>query len=296
MSDSDPQKFLDFQHTEKSASPRTLANYRHALKSYRKWRGKKFSGWRRELEDAFLDYLYALMMRNLKPSTIRLHFSALRSFYRFLVLRHGLARSPVANVPLPKMGKNLPVVLSLSQMDELLALPLRVKPAKQAPDWMPLRDAAILEMFYSCGLRVAELVSLEVADLDFIGETARVYGKGAKQRIIPVGGPALAAVQRYHREAAVSSGPLFLSKLRRRITQQAVDLLLRKYIRLSGIPFQVSPHKLRHTFATHMLNAGADLRSIQEMLGHSSLSTTQIYTRVTRERLKSAYDQAHPRA
>ena len=151
-------------------------------------------------------------------------------------------------------------------------------------------------MFYSCGLRISELIGLDVGDLDLIGGSVRVRGKGAKERVVPVGGPALEAVQRYRREAAVVSGPLFLSKLRRRITQQAVDLLLRKHLRQSGIPFGVSPHKLRHSFATHLLDAGADLRSVQALLGHASLSTTQIYTHVTRERLRQAYDDAHPRA
>lgn len=150
--------------------------------------------------------------------------------------------------------------------------------------------------FYSCGLRISELLALDVRNVDFIGETVKVIGKGSKERVVPVGSPALNAIQRYRQEAAVTSGPLFLSKRRTRITQQAVDQLLRKYLKLSGIPFPISPHKLRHSFATHMLDAGADLRSVQALLGHASLSTTQIYTHVTKERLKRAYDAAHPRA
>ena len=151
-------------------------------------------------------------------------------------------------------------------------------------------------MFYSCGLRIAELLALDVKDIDFIGETVRVFGKGGKERIVPVGSPAINAIQRYRQAAAVTSGPLFLSKRLSRITQQAVDQLLKKHLKHSSIPFGISPHKLRHSFATHLLDAGADLRSVQSLLGHSSLSTTQIYTHVTKERLKTAYDSAHPRA
>ena len=292
----DETAFLEFQSTEKSASPRTLVNYRKALEAYRTWRGERFSSWRDAVADDFRDYLFSLMKQGLKRATIRLRFAALRSFYKFLVLRRGLAHSPVAAVMLPKPERNLPVVLTLNQIDELLALPLRLPVDKKTPLWLPLRDAAILELFYSCGLRIAELLAIDVKDMDFIGETIRVVGKGAKHRIVPVGGPALAAIQRYRQAAAVTSGPLFLSKLHRRITQQAVDQLLKKYLKLSSIPFGISPHKLRHSFATHLLDAGADLRSVQSLLGHASLSTTQIYTHVTKERLKTAYDKAHPRA
>lgn len=294
--DEDERAFLEFMATERSASGRTLVNYRQALEAYRDWRGGNFAGWRRETADDFRDYLFALMKQGFKRSTIRLRFAALRSFYKHLVLRRGLGRSPVAEVQLPKAERTLPVVLTVAQVDELLGMPLRMPPDKKSPPWLPLRDAAILELFYSCGLRISELLALNVGDVDFIGETVRVRGKGAKERIVPVGGPAVNAIQRYRREAAVASGAMFLSKRRKRITQQAVDLLLRKYIKHSGIPIGISPHKLRHCFATHLLDAGADLRSVQAMLGHASLSTTQIYTHVTRERLKQAYDDAHPRA
>jgi site-specific recombinase XerD len=296
MTDCDEIAFFDFQATEKSASPRTLANYRDALAAYKKWRAERFGTWRAEAADDFRDYLFALMKQGFKRATIRLRFAALRSFYKFLVLRRGLARSPVAEVLLPKPERGLPVVLTLSQINELLGMPLRVDPDKKTPVWLPLRDAAILELFYSCGLRISELLALDVKHLDFIGETVRVVGKGSKERIVPIGGPALNAIQRYRQEAAVTSGPLFLSTRKRRITQQAVDQLLKKYLKRSSIPFAISPHKLRHSFATHLLDAGADLRSVQALLGHASLSTTQIYTHVTTERLKQAYDTAHPRA
>lgn len=296
MADSDEQAFFDFMETERSASPRTLRNYRAALTSYVEWRGEAFESWRKAGDEEFRDYLFALMKQGLKRSTIRLRFAALRSFYKFLVLRQGLGNSPVAGVQLPKPDKQLPVVLSVTQIEQLLNLPLTLEPDPKSPAWLRLRDAAILELFYSCGLRISELLALNVSDVDFIGETLQVMGKGSKERIVPVGGPAISAIQRYRQQAAVTSDALFLSKRRTRITQQAVDQLLKKYLKISDIPFAISPHKLRHSFATHLLDAGADLRSVQSLLGHASLSTTQIYTHVTRDRLKQAYDDAHPRA
>ena len=296
MNDCDEIAFFNFQATEKSGSLRTIANYRDALSAYQKWRGDRFGGWRAEEADHFRDYLFELMKQGFKRATIRLKFAALRSFYKFLVLRRGMARSPVAEVQLPKPERGLPVILTITQIDELLGIPLQGEPDKKFPPWLPLRDAAILELFYSCGLRISELLALDVQHVDFISETVKVKGKGSKERIVPVGGPALNAIQRYRQQAAVVSGPLFLSTRHRRITQQAVDQLLKKYLKRSSIPFAISPHKLRHSFATHLLDAGADLRSVQELLGHASLSTTQIYTHVTKDRLKNAYDSAHPRA
>lgn len=288
--------FLKFMEVERSASPRTLENYRLAMASCREWRGEGFEGWRELTADDFRRWLFEMMKAGLSKATIRLRFAAVRSFYKFLVHRRGLAKSPIAEVQLPKPEKKLPVVLTVAQIDELLALPLQVPLQKQTKPWMPPRDAAILELFYSCGLRISELRGLDVKDIDFLGESVRVMGKGSKERIVPIGGPALSALQRYQREAAVTNGPLFLGKNRTRITQQAIDLLLKKYLKLSSIPFKISPHKLRHSFATHLLDAGADLRSVQSLLGHASLSTTQIYTHVTKQRLREAYDQAHPRA
>jgi site-specific recombinase XerD len=296
MTHCDEIAFFDFQATEKSASPRTLRNYRDALAAYQQWRGEAFTGWREAVADDFRDYLFALMKQDFKRATIRLRFAALRSFYKFLVLRRGLGRSPVGEVLLPKPERGLPVILTISQINELLEIPLRLPVAKNTPTWLPLRDVAILELFYSCGLRISELLAVDVQHLDLLGESVWVVGKGAKERIVPVGGPAISAIQRYRQAAAVTSGPLFLSTRLRRITQQAVDQLLKKYLKHSSIPFAISPHKLRHSFATHLLDAGADLRSVQALLGHASLSTTQIYTHVTKERLKEAYDTAHPRA
>ena len=294
--DEDTARFLEFQKTEKNASPLTLRNYAAALGDYLDWRADGFDGWRKEVGNHFRDYLFALMKRGLKRTTIRLRFAALRSFYKYLVLRRGLEKSPVAEVRMPKLERNLPVVLSVKQMEELLDAPHKEDTSAKGPPWLRYRDAAILELFYSSGLRISELLGLDVKDMDFVDEVVRVEGKGRKHRIVPVGGAAMRAIQKYRQEAAVTNGPLFRSVRGTRITQQAVDLMLRKYLKLSGVPFAASPHKLRHSFATHMLDAGADFRSVQELLGHASLSTTQIYTHVTKERLKKAYDDAHPRA
>jgi site-specific recombinase XerD len=212
------------------------------------------------------------------------------------VERKNLRRDPVRELELPKAEKKLPLVLTRPQIDELLSAPLRVAKHRSAPLWMPLRDAAIMEMFYSSGLRLSELAMLNVADVDMYTESVRVLGKGRKERVCPVGAPALEMVSRYRAAANVQSGPLFINKGRRRISPRSIWLILKRYLRHTTIPISLSPHKLRHSFATHLLDSGADLRSVQALLGHVSLSTTQIYTHVTVERLKKAYNDAHPRA
>jgi site-specific recombinase XerD len=202
----------------------------------------------------------------------------------------------VREVQLPKIEKKLPLVLTRQQIEELLAAPSRVAKNRAAPVWMPLRDVAIMELFYSSGLRLSELAALDVADVDLFTESIRVLGKGRKERVCPVGLPALEAISRYRAAGNVHSGPLFINKARRRISPRSVWLILKRYLRHTSIPISISPHKLRHSFATHLLDRGADLRSVQALLGHASLSTTQIYTHVTVERLKKAYADAHPRA
>ena len=286
--------FFQFLEVERNVSPRTLVNYRHALAEFRKTVPEP--AWRELTADHFRRYLFALSKREMARPTIRLHFAALRTFFKFLTQRHGLRDNPLTEVQLPKLEKKLPLFLNAQQIDELLSAPLRVERQSRAPRWMPARDAAILELFYSSGLRLAELVALDVKDVDIFSESVRVLGKGRKERVVPVGAPALVAIQRYRQAARVETGPLFLSKVRRRIAAANVWLAVRRYLPHTSIPVRISPHKLRHSFATHLLDAGADLRSVQSLLGHASLSTTQIYTHVTTERLKKAYDQAHPRA
>jgi integrase/recombinase XerC len=286
-------EFLRYLTIERNASPRTLKAYREALVAFR---AKNKTPWKKCTVDDFRDYLFAIMKRGQARSYVRLQFSALRTFYQFLSARKGLRTNPVREVLLPKIDKKLPLVLTRQQIDELLAAPLKIDKNRAAPVWMPLRDVAIMELFYSSGLRLSELAALNVADVDLYTESVRVLGKGRKERICPVGLPALEAISRYRAAANVHAGPLFINKSRRRMSTRSIWLVLKRYLRHTSIPISISPHKLRHSFATHMLDRGADLRSVQALLGHASLSTTQIYTHVTVERLKKAYADAHPRA
>ena len=287
------EEFLRHLTTERNASPRTLKAYREALAAFR---AKNKTPWKKCTANDFRDYLFAIMKRGQARSYIRLQFSALRTFYRFLAERKGLRRDPVRELQLPKIDKKLPLVLTRQQIEELLTAPTRMAKNRAAPVWMPLRDVAIMELFYSSGLRLSELAALDVATVDLYTESVRVLGKGRKERICPVGFPALEAISRYRAAANVHMGPLFLNKSRKRISPRSIWLILKRYLQHTSIPISISPHKLRHSFATHMLDRGADLRSVQALLGHASLSTTQIYTHVTIERLKKAYADAHPRA
>ena len=287
-------EFLRYLAVERNASPRTLKAYESALGKVREQLQMK--PWLKCQADDFRDYLFHLSKEKAARSYIRLQFSALRTFYKFLRARKKLRHDPSAEVQLPRLQKQLPIVLTRQQIEELLSAPLRVKKESAAPTWMPLRDAAVLELFYSSGLRLGELAALDVADVDLYTESVRVFGKGKKERVCPVGLPALEAIQRYRAAAKVHGGPLFINKARRRISARSIWLIVRRYLHFTSIPIAISPHKLRHSFATHLLDRGADLRSVQALLGHASLSTTQIYTHVTVERLKKAYAEAHPRA
>lgn len=290
-------RFLDYMRAEKGASPHTLEAYERQYRLFLEWMGERFVSWEACTVEPFRDWLYEAMQQQLKPASIRQRFAALRSLYTYLMLREGHTSNPLSDVTLPRARTGLPVHLSLKQMEELLSLPLRTPVDKKSPAWLPYRDAAILELFYSCGIRLSELVSLNADALAGGADYVRVVGKGRKVRIVPVGEYALEAIRTYMQHALPEpGGPLFISRLRRRMTGRSIQMMLDKYLRCSDIPIHISPHKLRHTFATHLLDAGADLRSVQELLGHSSLSTTQIYTHVTKTRMKQVYLQAHPRA
>ncbi len=237
---------------------------------------------------------FLAMMRNCEysKSTIARKLATLRSFYRFLVRLDLLEASPVSVIRTPRQDKHLPKCLDVKQMVALLEAP-------DAGTLLGMRDRAILETIYSAGLRISELTAMNIEDLDEFSEALRIRGKGKKERIVPLGSMALSAIHSYHsrREAAFGPAPrgaLFVNKFGKRLDQRSIRRNLNQYLLIAGIPVHISPHTLRHSFATHMLNAGADLRSVQEMLGHASLSTTQIYTHLTTTRLKEVYDKAHP--
>jgi integrase/recombinase XerC len=239
---------------------------------------------------------------------VQLRFSALRTFYKFLV-RHGVvAATPIRNLALPKLGRRLPRHLTPQQMIALLDAPLKGLPSGSKKSvGRPVsivarhRDVAILETIYSCGLRISELCGLEAGDIDWSERIVRVRGKGKKERLVPIGEPALRAIQNYWNRLAkppAGSAPVFLAENRRQAHVNACMFTrqLKKYLASAGLDPKLTPHKIRHTYATHLIDAGADMRAVQELLGHAHLVTTQVYTHLTTERLKRAYDKAHPRA
>jgi site-specific recombinase XerD len=240
-------------------------------------------------------YAAVLSGRDAVAATVARKLAALRAFYRTLREHGQVSQNPADFIPSPKRPRNLPKVL---RPDELAALLDRI-PASTP---LELRDRALFEVAYACGLRAEELVNLDATSVDFDGEQLRVEGKGSKTRIVPAGEPALRAVARYLERArpALAAGDgepaLFLSKSGRRLSTSDVRRRLRVWARQAAVQGGISPHSLRHSFATHLLEGGADLRAIQELLGHASISTTQIYTRVESARLKSAYARSHPRA
>lgn len=302
--------FLAHLASEAGTSPRTIRNYEHALKDFRTWwreSREAVPDWARLDRDDFRAWLRHLARSGLKPPTIQLRFSALRTFYRFLHRRGHVNRIPPRDLPLPKAGRRLPQFLTGDQIELLLAAPLREWKRLHEAGAQPvgqvrlLRDAAILETLYSCGLRVSELCGLKAGDIDWGGQQVRVLGKGRKERLAPIGAPALEAIRLYWSRLdppPAAGEPAFFAneKSRRAMYPRLVQMRLKRHLAAAGLDPTITPHKLRHSFATHLLDAGADLRSVQELLGHARLATTQVYTHVTTERLRRAYDQAHPRA
>jgi len=243
-------------------------------------------------------FLAVLRSKNYSKTTIARKLASIRSFFKFLIREGELVANPFEMLRTPKQDKKLPHFLSITEVDVLLKTP-------DSSTVMGLRDMAIMETLYSTGIRVSELVGLDEGSIDFLAGMIKVQGKGKKERLVPIGSPAIKAINEYidsksmskkKEEKSVSrSEPLFLNKYGGRLTARSVARSLDKYLKVSGINLLTSPHTFRHSFATHLLDKGADLRSVQEMLGHSSLSTTQVYTHITTERLKNVYDKAHPR-
>ncbi len=309
-SDSWITKFLEHLATERGVSPYTLRNYRQTLMEFVRWHQDERQqppAWKTLQRDDFRSYLRSLGRSKMGRAAIQLRFSALRSFYKFLVRRGVAESSPIKNLQLPKLGKRLPRFLTAQQMLDLLRAPLKELDAlpqtseSEAPASDYHRDMAILETIYSCGLRVSELCGLSVEDLNWNDQLVRVRGKGKKERQVPIGAPALEAIRAYWQKldhAPGLSSPVFLRNPSdsSAMYPRLIQLRLKRYLEIAGLDPQLTPHKLRHSYATHLLDAGADLRSVQELLGHAHLTTTQVYTHLTTERLKKAYDGAHPRA
>jgi len=309
-SDDSIEQYLKYLGTERGASNYTHRNYRQALYEFAQWFLQENASsleWAKLQRDHFRSYLRFLGRRQLKRAAIHLRFSALRSFYKFLIRRGYLLTSPIKGIILPKPEKRLPRFLTAQQTVALLEAPLaefkslgRPSPG-EAHAVACLRDAACLETLYSCGLRISELCSLQAEDINWSQHLVKVRGKGNKERLAPIGEPALESIRRYWELLpSLPQGvePVFRAKREssRTLYPRLMQLRLKRYLALAGLDQQLTPHKLRHSFATHMLDAGADLRSVQELLGHAHLVTTQIYTHLTTERLKKAYNAAHPRA
>jgi len=284
------EKFMRYMEIEKNYSRHTLANYKIDLKDFSKFCGAIPL----EKIDYLLlrKYLAVLKEKSLGNRSVGRHLSALRSFFRFLNREGYLKTNPILMLSSPKLDKHLPSFMTEEEVAKLIESAF----AKDADDEYGLRDRAILETFYSSGLRISELVALSLDDIDFIAGIVKALGKGKKERIVPIGDAALGAIKKYLEQRKKQNNALFLNKNGKRISTRGVRDIVEKYLKSAGIRQGVSPHTFRHSFATHLLNRGADLRTVQELLGHANLSTTQIYTHLTTDRLKSVYDKAHPHA
>ncbi len=296
------KEFMEKLKHEKGFSKHTLRAYHNDLAQFDSFlKDEKCKNLKRINHLLLRKFLAILRSRNYSRTTIARKLASLRSFFKFLNQDGVLELNPFEILRTPKQEKKLPHFLSISDVDTLLKTP-------DESDIFGLRDRAILETLYSTGIRVSELVGLNEEDVDFYGGMIKVQGKGKKERLAPIGSYAIKAIKEYvnsskehkrtekKKKSLNRNAPLFLNKFGSRLSSRSVARLLDKYLKMTGINLLTSPHTFRHSFATHILDKGADLRSVQELLGHSNLSTTQIYTHVTTERLKQIYDKSHPRS
>lgn len=300
--------FLRHLASDRGASIYTQRNYKQTLVEFYSWFKEAHQTapeWEQLRRDDFRDYLRFLGREKFSRAAIQLRFSALRSFYKYMIRNGALESSPIKNILIPKLEKRLPRFLTIQQLLDLLKAPgeelRRESEEGQVEASSYFRDAAILETIYSCGLRISELCGLCARDIDWNEQLVRVRGKGKKERLVPIGAPALEAIRAYWNHIKITpteAMPVFAASAKRleALSPRTIQLRLKKYLIAAGLDPKLTPHKLRHSYATHLLDAGADLRSVQELLGHAHLVTTQIYTHLGTERLKRAYDEAHPRA
>lgn len=288
-------RFGEFLALEEGASPRTIEAYSRDLKRLAEWATARSKGSPGELQHADLrSFVYHLKDMGLAPASIRRSVSAVRTYFSFLVGENEVKADPSSRLETPKRWRTLPEVLSTGDVERLIA-------AVHIEEPLAFRDRAMLELGYGAGLRVSEWIGVEVKDLLLDDGVVRVFGKGSKERLVPVGRSAIGAVAVYLRELrprleqGKGRGKLFLNARGTPLSRMGAWGILRKYVTKAGLKARVTPHTLRHSFATHLLEGGADLRAVQEMLGHVDISTTQIYTHVDREYLRSVHRQYHPR-
>ena len=296
--------FLNHLAVEKGASPNTVAAYsndltqlvEHVTSDGRD--GHRISGWG-QVDQRFLsDYVVKLHERGYSATTVARKIASVKSFFRFLMDEGEVTQDPKEHLSSPRVGRTLPKPISVEEVERLLQEPLK----SRTPDGM--RDAAMLELLYASGLRVSELVSLNLRDVNLDEQYVRCLGKGSKERIVPLHRKAVASVRTYVQEAwpklrrpqREGETALFVNRRGQRLTRQGFWLILKGHARQAGITNPITPHTLRHSFATHLLAGGASLRNVQELLGHASISTTQVYTHLTRDHIREEYDRAHPRA
>jgi len=293
--DKEIAEFLAFLRHEKNASPHTLAAYERDLRQVAIYLKEREIRWDRTGNVVLRGFLAELHEKKRKKSTIGRKLAALRSFYDFCLRKRWVSENPAKILARPRQEKRVPSFLSESETAELLDLPRSAGP-------LDLRDRAILELLYATGIRVSELIGIETPDLHLGERLVRVRGKGKKERIVPFGTKALEALEAYRRARPGLAGggdggeAFFLNYRGGRLTTRSVQRMVRKYIRRTAVARKISPHSLRHSFATHLLGRGADLRVIQELLGHSSLATTQKYTHVDLKQLLAVYKKSHPRS
>lgn len=309
-------RFVRYLQAECAASDHTVAGYVQDLGQFAAfvWPAEGEAppfAWERPDRLRARAFLAAFHRGGWAPSTTRRKLASLRSFYRYLEREGGVTVNPFAGLRGPRMGRRLPTVLSIHEVEALLAAPMAALAASRArhgavppeAEYAAVRDAAVFEVLYSTGCRISEIAALAWGDINFTQGTTVVEGKGRKQRLCVLGGPACEVLQDLRARAeglwcgaGGAASPVFLNLQGGRLTTRSMERQMKVWLKSAGLPPELTPHKLRHSFATHLLDAGADMRSVQEMLGHSSLSTTQIYTHVSIERLKEEYRKAHPRA
>jgi integrase/recombinase XerC len=292
-------RFLQYLTVERNSSPLTIKSYREDLESLAAWLGERYPAAPAPGDVSTLDlrgYLAALHEHQYAKTTIARRLASLRSFFRFGQREGWSDANPAKPLRNPRKSRSLPHFLSSEELDRLLSAPPADKP-------LGLRDRAILEVLYSAGLRVSELVGLNDGDLDLAQGILRVRGKGKRERLAPIGSYAASALKQWFRVRRLSprgpsgiEAPVFVNKSGRRLTTRSVGRLLEKHLAVAGLDRRTTPHTLRHSFATHLLDRGADIRSVQELLGHKSLVTTQIYTHLSTANLRAVYEKAHPRA